>query len=109
MVRRVAQLLEATGRHSDAIGRVGPTEFAVVAPGTDARGAVRLAERFRRAMSAAASAEAAPAVELRAGYDAVGNARSALVQPRDLLARASRALHEAQAEGQWIRASSHRR
>ena len=41
-----------------AIGRVGQTEFAVVAPGTDAVGAVKLAERFRHAM---------PTPELRAG------------------------------------------
>jgi len=43
---------------ADAIGRVGQTEFAVVAPGTDAVGAVKLAERFRHAM---------PTPELRAG------------------------------------------
>jgi diguanylate cyclase (GGDEF)-like protein len=108
LVRRVAEVFETKGRHSDAIGRLGPTEFAVVAPGTDARGAVQLAERVRRAMHAAATVEASPAVELRAGYDAVANVRYTSMQPQDLLARASRALHRARVEGQWIRASGDR-
>src|SRR5467141_1198056 len=66
----VAEVLRATGRRSDAIGRVGPGEFAVIAPGTDRGGAVLLAERVARAVSIA-SGESAPG--LRAGYDAVGN------------------------------------
>src|SRR6266567_8519756 len=35
----LADVLRATGRRSDAIGRVGPGEFAVIAPGTDRAGA----------------------------------------------------------------------
>src|SRR5207237_6581048 len=34
----LADVLRATGRRSDAIGRVGPGEFAVVAPRTDRTG-----------------------------------------------------------------------
>src|SRR6266850_1769085 len=68
----VAEVLRATGRRSDAIGRVGPGEFAVIAPGTDRAGAVVLAERVARAVSSAPG-ESGPG--LRAGYDAVGNAR----------------------------------
>src|SRR6266850_100057 len=44
----LAEVLHATGRRSDAIGRVGPGEFAVIAPGTDRGGAVLLAERLAR-------------------------------------------------------------
>src|SRR5712692_5227914 len=44
----LAEVLRATGRRSDAIGRVGPGEFAVIAPGTDRAGAVLLAERLAR-------------------------------------------------------------
>jgi PleD family two-component response regulator len=101
--QRVAQVLKATGRRSDAIGRVGPSEFAVVAPGTDAAGAVKLAERFRRSAPGAG-----PRFELRAGYDAVGNVRYTPVEAKDLLARAARALQLAKAEGKWIRASRER-
>jgi diguanylate cyclase (GGDEF)-like protein len=109
LVPRVAQMFRADGRRSDAIGRVGSTEIAVLAPGTDAGGAVKLAERFRRAMLAGtAEAGAGPAIELRAGYGAVGNVRYTPVDPKNLLARAARAVQLARAEGKWIRESSER-
>src|SRR5207253_1875196 len=44
----LADVLRGTARRSDAIGRVGPEEFAVIAPGTDRAGAVLLAERLAR-------------------------------------------------------------
>jgi len=95
LLQLVGRTFQAGGRRSDAIGRVGQGEFAVVAPGTDAVGAVKLAQRFRRAM---------PTPELRAGYDAVGNVRYTPVDANDLLAHAARALQLAKAEGKWIRA-----
>ena len=95
LLRVVGRTFQAGGRRSDAIGRVGQGEFAVVAPGTDAVGAVKLVQRFRRAM---------PTPELRAGYDAVGNVRYTPVEANDLLAHAARALQLAKAEGKWIRA-----
>jgi PleD family two-component response regulator len=99
----MAEVLRATGRRSDAIGRVGPGEFAVIAPGTDRGGAVLLAERLARAV-ARASGDAAPAPGLRAGYDAVGNARYTPIEPKNLLARATTALRAAKGQGapNWI-------
>src|SRR5258708_16956085 len=47
-VGRLAKVLRDTGRASDAIGRLGPTEFAVVAHGIGPDGAKGLAERLRR-------------------------------------------------------------
>src|SRR5256885_8693543 len=46
-LRGVARLLEASGRRSDAIGRIGPAEFAVVAAGVERAGARPLANRAR--------------------------------------------------------------
>src|SRR6266550_1310510 len=66
-----AEVLRGTARRSDAIGRVGPGEFAVIAPGTDRAGAVLLAERLARGLKTLTGATPG----LRAGYDAVGNAR----------------------------------
>jgi diguanylate cyclase (GGDEF)-like protein len=111
LVSEMAPVFRATGRRSDAIGRVGPTEFAVVAPGIDAGGAVELAKRFRRSIPARGTGEAGAGAgfELRAGYDAVGNVRYTPVEPKDLLARAARALQLARAEGKWIRESTERR
>jgi len=102
-VQLVARVLRASGRRSDAIGRIGPSEFAVVAPGTDGVGAVMLAQRVARAVRAASGAEP-PA--LRAGYDAVGNTRYTPVEPKNLLARATSALRLAKSEAgaNWIRA-----
>jgi diguanylate cyclase (GGDEF)-like protein len=110
LVRRVGRVMKATGRRSDAIGRVGPTELAVVAPGTDAGGALNLAVRFRHAIQAGGTGEpgAWPGYALRAGYDAVGNARYTPIEPQQLLGRAARALQLAKAEGKWIRESSER-
>src|SRR5213593_4738962 len=62
-LRGVARLLKASGRHSDAIGRVGPAEFAVIAAGVNRAGARQLAQRLRESVGA----------ELRAGYDAVSS------------------------------------
>ena len=101
----LADVLRATGRRSDAIGRVGPGEFAVIAPGTDRTGAVLLAERVARGVTAAARQDGGtPAPGLRAGYDAVGNARYTPIEPKNLLARATTALRTAKGQGgpNWI-------
>ena len=100
-VDRLAAVLRGTGRRSDAIGRVGPGEFAVIAPGTDRPGAVKFAERLAQAMTVDGSA---PAPGLRAGYDAVGNARYTPIEPKNLLARATTALRAAKGQGapNWI-------
>src|SRR5213593_2488651 len=92
-LRGVARLLEASGRRSDAIGRIGPAEFAVVAAGVNRSGARQLAKRLRGSVG----------IELRAGYDAVGSRRAGALEARSLLARAARALEMAKLEGKWVR------
>ncbi len=56
VVSRVAEklggVLRRTGRTSDAVGRLGRTEFAIIAPATEAAGAQRLAERVQAAVAA---------------------------------------------------------
>ena len=92
-LRGVARLLEASGRRSDAIGRIGPAEFAVVAAGVNRAGARQLVKRLRDSVG----------VELRAGYDAVGSRRAGALEARSLLARAARALELAKMEGKWVK------
>ena len=98
-LRGVARSLEASGRRSDAIGRIGPAEFAVVAAGVNRAGARQLAQRLRDSVG----------VELRAGYDAMGSRRAAgaggggALEARSLLARAARALEMAKLEGKWVK------
>src|SRR5690606_16077512 len=48
VAERIGRTLRAQGRSSDAIGRVGDGEFAVIAPDTESAGAVRLFERLER-------------------------------------------------------------
>lgn len=89
-VERVGNALRSFGRVSDAIGRVGDTEFAVFAPDTDAEGAERLTRRLAEALEREGTR-----VHLRSGYHAVRDFREASVEPVDMLVRASNALREA--------------
>jgi len=104
--QRLAGAFKAAGRLSDAIGRVGPTEFAVVAIGTDAPGSVKLAERVAQALLAvpAVSATTRP-FELRAGFYTVPDFHSAPVDTVDALLRATAALRLARTDprGGWLR------
>jgi diguanylate cyclase (GGDEF)-like protein len=106
-ILRSVQALQSTGRLSDVLGRLGPTEFAVIAPSTDPTGALRMAERLVRAIreSTTAAGDRLPVQQVRVGYEAVSNVGYAPIQPVDLLVRASAALRRGTAEGgrSWIR------
>ena len=107
-VQQLAKAFKSAGRGSDAIGRLGKTEFAIIAPNTDSAGALRLAERLAEAIRAmdTGGPEAPPSFELRAGYDAVSDAREAPAAARDVLMRATIALRKSKTngrEGDWIR------
>lgn len=99
-VEQLAKALRETGRVSDAIGRLGPTEFAVIAQGTDSEGAVRLAERLAKAIETSGVG-----LRMCAGYDAVPNYHDAPIEPSDMLIRATMAmrLSRADSNGTWIR------
>src|SRR5207244_3045677 len=79
VLTRVAKALKTSGRQSDAFGRIGPNEFAIIAPGSDAQGAMTLAARLLQAVEGGTGepGDPAPRVRLHAGYDAVPNARYA--------------------------------
>lgn len=104
---RYVQAIKAAARLSDVIGRLSATEFAVLAPGTDAAGARRLAERLAGSVSGATLATgtgplATPRV--RCGYEAVANVGYAPIEPVDLLVRAAAAVRTGRADsGGWLR------
>jgi len=104
---RGVHLLQAAARRSDVIGRLGTAEFAVLAPGTDAIGARRLAERLAGSLEIGttdARALGLPGVRVRCGYEAVANMAYAPIEPSELLMRAAAALRTGQAEGGgWLR------
>ena len=98
-VDQLAHVLRESGRVSDAIGRVRPSEFVVIAPDTDAVKAHRLAERLTRVAEAAQLQIGVEApIDLLVGYDAVGNFRAASIEPTALLAGATTALRGLQAD-----------
>jgi len=106
-ILRSVQALKAAPRLSDVVGRLGPTEFAVIAPATDAAGAMKLAERLLRAVQeiVGAARPALPLQGVRVGYEAVTNLGYTPIEPVDLLVRASAALRRGTPVGgaSWIR------
>ena len=89
---RVTRVLREAARTSDAVGRIGPREFAVIAPGTGADAARQLAERLAGALVGRPRPATAMHVEFLAGYDAVADAAAPKFDPAALLAHASAAL-----------------
>ncbi|HEU5261184.1 MAG TPA: response regulator [Gemmatimonadales bacterium] len=104
----VGDVLRRTSRASDAVGRLGPAEYGVVATGAAAAGAVRLADRMGAALEGAPFPAAGPErrPRIRAGYCAVPDFAQSPVDALELLLRATTALHELQKEtdGERVRA-----
>jgi diguanylate cyclase (GGDEF)-like protein len=65
LLQRIASTLKATARLSDAIGRLGPTAFIILAVDTDAAQARRLGERLAQAIQATGQAGESPAPPIR--------------------------------------------
>jgi PleD family two-component response regulator len=106
---QVALLFRQAGRASDAIGRLGTSEYGVIAPATGPEAAVRLARRLGGAV------ESSPipmrggerTLRLRAGYCAVPDFAESSVDAVELLLRATTALRDLRREspaGERIRA-----
>ncbi len=105
VVLQLAKALRAAGRASDALGRLGTTEFAIIAPMTDAQGAVKLIVRLADAIrSANGQTVDRPGFQLRAGYEAIADAHETPIEAHDLLERAAIALRKARSadNGGWI-------
>jgi diguanylate cyclase (GGDEF)-like protein len=92
-VPRLLGLFQDAARSSDVVGRLGETEFVVLAPGTDAAGALQLARRLLAAAEAVdAERKGAPTLRLRAGCHAVADFCNAGIEPVEMLVRAAQAL-----------------
>lgn len=95
----VARVLQRAGRLSDAIGRLSDTEFAILAPDTDATAAQRLAERMMATLQEGPHGVVPRRTPLRVGYEAVDDLVATPVEPAELLLRATTALERARADG----------
>ena len=109
ILKKVAGALAATvNRPADLVARYGGEEFIVALPGTDAAGALVLAERLRAAVEALAVAHstsrAAAHVTISVGVATTIPERGAA--PEALVAAADQALYEAKHDGRnRVRAS----
>jgi GGDEF domain-containing protein len=93
---QVGTIFRQVGRVSDAIGRLGPVEFAVIAPATGRDGALRLVNRLGGAVEATKIAVRGGELTLRvkAGYCAVPDFAESAVDATELLLRATTALRD---------------
>ena len=93
----LSEICRRTARSSDAVGRLGRAEFAIIAPSTDHDGAMRLVERLREQVeSLPVTLDGVPrAFKVRAGYCAVSNFAQSSVDAVELLLRAASALRQA--------------
>lgn len=101
LVDRLGHFLVARGRTSDVVGRIGRSEFVILAPETDPEGVVRMAHRLAdECMSSDALHEAVKRDEsyLCAGCYAVPDFASAELSPFDLVIRATDALRRVQSD-----------
>ncbi|HEX4932668.1 MAG TPA: response regulator [Gemmatimonadaceae bacterium] len=100
LAEHVSEIFKRMARSSDAVGRLGRGEFAVIAPAMDGHGALSFVERLKREL------EGAPAIidgvprplKVRAGYCAVADFAQSSFDAVELLLRAASALRQARGE-----------
>lgn len=102
LAEEIGDLCRRTTRSSDAVGRLGRSDFAILAPATDDAGAIRLAERLREGAARTTFRSPEP-YEIRAGYCAYQDFSKSPVDAVELLLRAATALRHVRAtEGSGI-------
>ncbi|CAG0960800.1 putative diguanylate cyclase DgcQ [Phycisphaerales bacterium] len=94
VLKQVAELLRATGRTEDAVGRYGGEEFCLILPDTDTAGAKAVAERLR----ASIAATPIQGVSITASLGVADNQRGRLTVEQ-VLQRADEALYRAKRSG----------
>ena len=100
LTQHLGEVVRRVARVSDAVGHLGRSEFAIIAPATEASGAVRLAERLQASVGdARISIDGGDAghVNLQAGYCAVADFAHSSVDAVELLLRAATALRHVKA------------
>ena len=88
-IREIVEILRRSTRRSDIIGRIGPGQFAIVAPDTAPGGAEVLANRLRDTV-----VPGGPGARARAGAFGVDDPKATRIDPRELVQRAMTAARE---------------
>lgn len=95
----LVEVFRRTSRRSDVVGRLGVTDFIVLAPSTSEEGAVLLAERMLSEMlhlSVSGPDGSTRSVRMKAGYYTPGDPVPSDVEPAQVVSRAAGALRRAQ-------------
>jgi CheY-like chemotaxis protein len=100
-----ATLLAQITRVSDVVGVLGPSQFALLAPATNATGAATLARRAAAILRNGPNGEGSGVPALLVGFDAVDNLTYAPINPSDLIARATAAVRGGKPDpaNSWLR------
>ncbi len=109
LAQAVGSVFRQAGRASDAIGRLGQLEFAVIAPATGPEETLLLVERLRASLEGTAlslNGGSPASVQMRAGYCAVPDFSESTVDAVEMLLRATTALRNLKMEkgGSMVRA-----
>ena len=93
----VSRLCQINSRLSDAVGRLGPNEYAIIAPGTSEEGAERIVARLRDSFESARIKinDLEHRFRLSASVAAVTNLAESSVDAMELLFRATTSLRQA--------------
>jgi diguanylate cyclase (GGDEF)-like protein len=97
VLQRFADVLRATLRDVDLIGRWGGEEFLIVLPETTLEGAIEAAERIRTGFAALEFAPDGVQVRMTASFGVAGFVRA--TDPRELVRAADDALYDAKRRG----------
>lgn len=89
--QEIAGFFRAAGRSSDAVARLSPLEFGVIAPATSEDGVARLVERLESATTAFSDAayNLEGRIGLRAGYCSVADYADSPIDPLAMIEQAS--------------------
>ena len=90
----VGRVCQGSARLSDAIGRVGPNEYAIIASGTSEEGAGRIIARLRDSLESVWIDEREHRFRFSAGVAGVSNLAESAVDAMELLYRATSSLRQ---------------
>ena len=96
LTNELSAVLSGSLRTSDTVGRLGDRDYVILAPGTGAGGASKLAERLLSRIDQTRLGRGHYLPGFKAGYYAVSDLHDRSVIPVDLLTRATLALRQAQ-------------
>lgn len=96
LVAEIGNFFRHSGRAADAVGRLGPLEFGVIAPATSADGAAQMVERLEAAVASATrpNGDDSGRIKFRAGYFGCPDFAEAALDPLSMIERAGAALRE---------------